>query len=151
MFALIIATSAYSYGWPAAIVAGIAYILLVVVLVAQVIQTAVPARRPPHHARRATYVLQDGNAVIEARVTGPGRGVVELSNHAKLPGTSSDTVRAMRRTLITAILQTNPHITLRVTTRVPALARLYAADFDAVAKTLGLARHSLTRRVGLRG
>ncbi|MFD2794399.1 hypothetical protein ACFS27_12655 [Promicromonospora vindobonensis] len=150
MFVLIVATSAYSQGWPAAIVAGAVYAVLVTVVVAHVVQTAVPARCPRPRTRRATYVLQDGTAVIEARATGTGRDVVELSNHAKLPGTSSDTVRTMRRTLITTILRTNPHVTVRVTTRVPALARLYAEDFDAVAETLGLDRHSITRRVGVR-
>ncbi|MFC8797076.1 hypothetical protein ACFT2C_05050 [Promicromonospora sp. NPDC057138] len=147
MFALIVAAFAYSHGWPAAIVAGAAYSLLVVVLVAHVIQTAVPARRPRLHPRRTTYVLQGGTAAIEARATGPGRGVVELSNHAKLPGTSSDTVRTMRRTLITALLHTNPRTALRVTTRVPALAQLYAEDFDVVAEQLGLGRRSVTQPV----
>ena len=150
MFVLIIATFAYSHGWPAALIAGAVYGLLVTVVVAHVVLTGVPACRPRPRTRRATYVLQDGTAVIEARSTGTGQDVVELTNHAKVPGTPSDTVRTMRRTLIAAILRTNPHVTVRVTTRIPALARLYAADFDAVVETLALDRRSITRRVGVR-
>nr|BFF18717.1 hypothetical protein GCM10025730_22380 [Promicromonospora thailandica] len=55
----------------------------------------------------------------------------------------------MRQTLITAILRTNPQATLRITTRVPALARLYAEDFDAAAETLGLTHRSVTLPVRL--
>jgi len=150
MLVLIVAMFAYSYGWLSALLAGVAYLLLVVVLVARVLQTAVPSRPQRRRARRATYVLQDGTTVIEARATGPGRGVVELCNHAKLPGTSSDRVRAMRRILVNAILEANPRITLRATTRVHTVARLYAEDFDAVAETLGLDQRSLTRPVRAR-
>jgi hypothetical protein len=145
---LIVATFAHTYGWWTAITVGVAYLLLVAVLIARILQTAVPSRPQRLHPRRATYLLSDGTAVIEARIT--GQGVVELCNHVKLPGTPSDIVRAMRRTVVTAILEASPRIALRTTTRVPALARLYAEDFDGVAQELGLDQRSVTRPVRAR-
>ncbi|MFC7023659.1 hypothetical protein ACFQHV_10970 [Promicromonospora thailandica] len=149
MLVLVVAMFVYQYGWPTAIVAGAVYSTVVVVMVGRIIQTAVPVRRQRHHPRHATYVLQGGAAVIEARITDPVRGAAELANHAKVPGTPPVVVRAMRQTLITAILRTNPQATLRITTRVPALARLYAEDFDAAAETLGLTHRSVTLPVRL--
>ena len=145
LFVLILAAFAYSYGGPTAIVVAAAYLLLAAVLTVRVVQTAAPSRPRRLHGRRVAYVLSDGTAVIEARITGRDRNVVELSNHVKLPGTPPGKVRTMRRTLVAAILEAGPRIILRTTTRTPALARRYAEDFDAVAESLGLDRRSVTR------
>ncbi|MEU4360408.1 hypothetical protein [Promicromonospora sp. NPDC023987] len=147
---LIVATFVYSAEWPTAIVLGVVYSMLVAALYTRIVQTAVPVRPQRPHPRRATYVLEGGSAVIGASITDRAQGLVELVNHAKVPGTSPDTVRAMRRTVITAILHANPLVTLRITTRVPALARLYALDFDACAEMLDLNQRSVTRPVRLR-
>jgi hypothetical protein len=53
----------------------------------------------------------------------------------------------MRCGVITAILKTDPAIVVRGTTRVAALARLYAEDLDVVAQALGLDRRTTTRPV----
>lgn len=70
MLVVIVASFAYSYGWPTAIVVGAAFLLLMAVLIAQVPPASVPSRPQRLHGRRAAYVLSDGTAVIEAHVTG---------------------------------------------------------------------------------